>query len=130
MRARRVVVTGGAGFLGSFVVEKLRTRDWVGEITVPRSRDYDLRDGQAVMRLYGDARPDVVIHLAGVVGGIGANRASPGRFFYDNHSNILWCKLPFIDRPPLTFIVEIIHLQVVSDRIIFQVPIKIAWFCN
>lgn len=84
MPAKRVVVTGGAGFLGSFVVDRLRSRKWVGDIIVPRSHDYDLRDGGAVVRLYEDARPDVVIHLAGVVGGIGANRANPGKFFYDN----------------------------------------------
>ena len=79
----RVVVTGGAGFLGSFVVEKLRARG-CREIFVPRSTEYDLRDRDAIRRLYAEARPDVVIHLAAVVGGIGANRDNPGRFFYDN----------------------------------------------
>ena len=79
----RVVVTGGAGFLGSFVVEKLRARG-CEEIFVPRSTDYDLRDRDAIIRLYKEARPDIVIHLAAVVGGIGANRDNPGRFFYDN----------------------------------------------
>jgi GDP-L-fucose synthase len=77
------VVTGGAGFLGSFVVEGLRARG-CREVFVPRSREYDLREKEAVMRLYEEARPDLVIHLAAVVGGIGANRAHPGRFFYDN----------------------------------------------
>jgi GDP-L-fucose synthase len=80
---KRVTVTGGAGFLGSFVVEKLRARG-CREIFVPRSRDYDLVQMDAVRRLYQDARPDMVIHLAAVVGGIGANRQNPGRFFYDN----------------------------------------------
>lgn len=79
----RVVVTGGAGFLGSFVVEKLRARG-CREIFVPRSTEYDLRDRDAIRRLYDEARPDIVIHLAAVVGGIGANRDNPGRFFYDN----------------------------------------------
>ncbi|MGC8666896.1 MAG: GDP-L-fucose synthase family protein [Chthonomonadales bacterium] len=81
--SQRVVVTGGAGFLGSFVVEKLKARG-CRDIFVPRSREYDLRDRDAVIRLYQDAHPTMVIHLAAVVGGIGANRANPGRFFYDN----------------------------------------------
>lgn len=80
---RRVVVSGGSGFLGSSVVEKLRTAG-CREIMVPRSRDYDLREKTEALRLYKDARPDIFIHLAAVVGGIGANRANPGRFFYDN----------------------------------------------
>jgi GDP-L-fucose synthase len=80
---RRVVVSGGHGFLGSFVVEKLRAAG-CREISVPRSREYDLREKSEALRLYKDARPDVFIHLAAVVGGIGANRENPGRFFYDN----------------------------------------------
>lgn len=80
---KRVVVTGGAGFLGSYVVEKLRERGCRG-MSVPRSKDYDLREKEAVVRMYEDARPDIVIHLAAVVGGIGANRRYPGKFFYDN----------------------------------------------
>ena len=78
-----VVVTGGAGFLGSFVVEQLRAKG-CRQIVVPRSQDYDLVQMDAVKQLYNDARPDVVIHLAARVGGIGANQANPGRFFYDN----------------------------------------------
>jgi GDP-L-fucose synthase len=81
-RGKRVVVTGGAGFMGSRVVERLKTAG--AEVFVPRSRDYNLVDGTAVKRLYKDARPEVVIHAAAVVGGIGANRANPGRFFYEN----------------------------------------------
>ena len=79
----RVVVTGGAGFLGSAVVDKLRVRGYQN-IFVPRSRDYDLREEAMIVRLYKDAQPQIVVHLAAVVGGIGANRANPGRFFYDN----------------------------------------------
>ena len=80
---RRVVVTGGHGFLGSFVVEKLRAAG-AKEVIVPRSKEHDLREKSEALRLYTDARPDMFIHLAAVVGGIGANRANPGRFFYDN----------------------------------------------
>ena len=80
---RRVVVTGGNGFLGSFVVDRLRAAG-CKELIVPRSSAYDLREKTNAERLYNDARPDIFIHLAAVVGGIGANRANPGRFFYDN----------------------------------------------
>ena len=80
---QRVVVTGGAGFLGSHVVEALQARG-CPEVFVPLHRDYDLRDRAAIQRLFRETRPTLVIHLAAVVGGIGANRAHPGRFFYDN----------------------------------------------
>ena len=80
---KRVVVTGGAGFLGSFVVEQLRAKG-CKNIVIPRSTDYDLVQMDAVKQLYSDAKPDLVIHLAARVGGIGANQANPGRFFYDN----------------------------------------------
>jgi len=80
---KRVVVTGGAGFLGSVVVALLRARG-CEQVFVPRSREYDLVDAEAVRRLYRDTHPDLVIHLAARVGGIGANRANPGKFFYDN----------------------------------------------
>ncbi|MGB3905847.1 MAG: GDP-L-fucose synthase [Anaerolineae bacterium] len=80
---KAVVVTGGAGFLGSHVVTRLRERG-CPEVFAPRSGDYDLRDISAVIRLYEETHPNVVIHLAAVVGGIGANRERPGEFFHDN----------------------------------------------
>lgn len=80
---KRVTVTGGAGFLGSFVVEELKARG-CKEIFVPRSAQYDLTHESAVAAMYNDAKPDVVIHLAAAVGGIGANRENPGRFFFEN----------------------------------------------
>ena len=80
---RRVVLSGGNGFLGSFVVENLRAAG-CREIRTPHSREYDLREKSEALRLFKDLRPDIFIHLAAVVGGIGANRANPGGFFYDN----------------------------------------------
>lgn len=80
---KRVMVAGGGGFLGSFVVKSLRERG-CRDIFVPRKKDYDLVDGAAVRKAYEDFKPEVVIHLAAKVGGIGANRENPGKFFYDN----------------------------------------------
>src|SRR3954454_8963667 len=79
----KVVVTGGAGFLGRFVVERLRSFPGT-EVFVPRSRDFNLVEGQDVARLLDQTRPDLVIHLAAVVGGIGHNQKNPGRFLYEN----------------------------------------------
>jgi GDP-L-fucose synthase len=80
---KKICVTGGGGFLGSFLVEALERRG-CRNIFVPRRADYDLTTTSGVERLFADACPDVVFHLAAVVGGIGANRSNPGRFFYDN----------------------------------------------
>ena len=80
---RRVVVTGGAGFLGGYVTEGLRRRR-CKHILVPKIEDYDLVKLEDIIRMYEDMKPDIVIHLAAVVGGIGANRRHPGEFFYKN----------------------------------------------
>jgi GDP-L-fucose synthase len=80
---KRVTITGGAGFLGSHLVKKLRDRG-CKSIFVPLKEKYNLVDVEVIRRLYQDAKPDIVIHLAAVVGGIGANRENPGKFFYDN----------------------------------------------
>lgn len=80
---KHVVVTGGAGFLGSAVVRRLEAAG-CEDVFVPRSDEFDLREKANIIRLFETAKPDVVIHLAAVVGGIGANSQSPGRFFYEN----------------------------------------------
>ena len=83
LNKKRIVLTGGAGFLGRFVEKKLNERG-CGSVFIPHIEDYDLRDPENIKRMYKDASADIVIHLAAVVGGIGANRENPGSFFYDN----------------------------------------------
>lgn len=80
---KRVCVTGGGGFLGSFVVDELRRRG-CRDIFVPRRKQYDLTTDNGILKMFADARPEVLFHLAAVVGGIGANRDNPGLFFYEN----------------------------------------------
>ena len=80
---KRVTVTGGGGFLGSFVVEQLKAKG-AAEVFVPRRADYDLVDPSDIGRMLADARPDILLHLAALAGGIGANRARPAEFFYKN----------------------------------------------
>ena len=81
---KSVMVTGGAGFLGSHLVDDLESRSESVDVFVPRSDEYDLRNRDDIRRALDDSAPDVVIHLAATVGGIGANRENPGRYFYDN----------------------------------------------
>jgi GDP-L-fucose synthase len=83
LAGKRVLVTGGSGFLGTQVIRELANHD-VADVIAPRSAECDLREREAIRTALGDARPDVVVHLAAVVGGIGANMATPGSFFYDN----------------------------------------------
>ena len=82
-KSRNVVVTGGAGFLGSHVVDALKARG-VGNVFVPLAEEYDLRETFAIQKLLKTIRPNMVIHLAAKVGGIGANRLHPAEFFYEN----------------------------------------------
>ena len=83
LKNKRITITGGAGFLGRHLVAKLKARG-CKNIFIPLIEDYDLVNMEAVKRLYAGAKPDIVIHLAAVVGGIGANLENPGKFFYDN----------------------------------------------
>lgn len=82
-QGKKVVVTGGAGFLGRAVIGSLRKRG-CKRIFVPKIEEYDLRKTAAIKRLLKVSKPDMIIHLAAVVGGIGANQKNPGKFFYDN----------------------------------------------
>jgi GDP-L-fucose synthase len=81
--SRQVCVTGGAGFLGSYIIEKLQQRH-AGSIFIPKIEDYDLTDPSSIKRMLDDSQPDIILHLAAQVGGIGANREHPAEFFYNN----------------------------------------------
>ena len=83
LKEKTIIVTGGAGFLGKFVIKNLEERG-CKNIFVPLIEEYDLRSIKDIKQMYQDAKADIVIHLAAVVGGIGANRENPGRFFYEN----------------------------------------------
>ena len=84
LAGKRVLLTGGAGFLGSHVLLELRARG-AAEVVVPRKKDYDLVQREACRRVARDSRPELVIHLAARVGGIGANRENPGSFLFENN---------------------------------------------
>jgi len=105
LREKKVIVTGGAGFLGRFVTKKLKDGN-CKDIFIPKIEEYDLRNLDAIKKMYRDAKADIVIHLAAVVGGIGANRENPGSFFYDN----LIMGIQLIEQARLTGIEKFIAL--------------------
>lgn len=111
---RRICATEGAGFLGSFLVEQLERRG-ASDIFVPQQRDYDLVSREAINRLLADARPDIVVHLAAMVGGIGANLANPGRFFNEDAMKSIW----LIERPRLTGVAKFVALGIICAYLDF-----------
>ena len=84
MDLQKVLVTGGNGFLGNHLVPKLKDLEWCADVVTPHSTEYDLRNQKDVQKMFSDHKPDIVIHLAASVGGIGANREHPAKFFYEN----------------------------------------------
>ena len=117
---KRIVVTGGAGFLGNYVIEGLRKRG-CENILVPKIEDYNLVNLPDVIRVYDDMKPDIVIHLAAVVGGIGANRLHPGKFFYEN----LMMGVHLIDQARLRKIEKLVAIGTVCSYPKFTpVPFK------
>ena len=81
---KRITVTGGKGFLGTHLVRKLKEERGCKNVSIADLPDYDLRDITNIKKMLDEQQPDIIIHLAAVVGGIGANRENPGKFFYDN----------------------------------------------
>jgi GDP-L-fucose synthase len=84
LKKKRITVTGGKGFLGKVLVNKLVSERHCGKISVADLPEYDLRTLAGIEKMFAEQKPDIIIHLAAVVGGIGANKENPGRFFYDN----------------------------------------------